>query len=103
VATAETIAGDLIATAVDVLERLAQGVARAWCCLREALGDGAIPYGHDAADLAATLDRLDDPTLARARAAVIERRAALEWARLAEPTWELLDEVAARGSSRHPR
>jgi glycosyltransferase involved in cell wall biosynthesis len=67
-----------------------------WPYLREVLGDAGIPYGRTAADLAAALDALDDATLARARAALPERRAALDWADLAERTWDLLDEVAAR-------
>jgi hypothetical protein len=74
-----------------------------WPYLREALGDAGIPYGRTAADLTATLDALDDATLAAARAALPERRAALDWAALAEPTWALLDEVAARAAGRRPR
>ena len=69
-----------------------------WPYLHEALGAAGIPYGHTAADLAATLDALDDDTLGRARAALPERRAALDWAPLADRTWELLDEVAARSA-----
>jgi hypothetical protein len=74
-----------------------------WPYLREVLGDAAIPYGRTAADLAATLDALDEDVLAPARAAVERRRDALDWAALAEPTWELLDEVAAEGRRRRPR
>jgi glycosyltransferase involved in cell wall biosynthesis len=74
-----------------------------WPYLREALGDGAIPYGRTAVDLAATLEALDEGMLAPARAAVVRRRRELDWAALAEPTWELLDEVAAGGARRRPR
>ncbi|HEY2997597.1 MAG TPA: hypothetical protein VGJ43_03430 [Acidimicrobiales bacterium] len=74
-----------------------------WSYLAEALGGLAIPYGRTAADLAATIDALDDATLDRARAAVPERRAALDWAPLAEATWGLLDEVAADAATRRPR
>jgi glycosyltransferase involved in cell wall biosynthesis len=74
-----------------------------WPYLREVLGDAGIPYGRTAADLAATLEALDEHILAPARAAVAERREALDWAVLAEPTWELLDEVAAEGARRRPR
>jgi glycosyltransferase involved in cell wall biosynthesis len=70
-----------------------------WPYLTEALGDAAIPYGRTADDLAATIDALDDATLARARAAAVARRAALEWPILAEDTYALLDEVVAA----HPR
>jgi hypothetical protein len=74
-----------------------------WPYLREVLGDAAIPYGRTAADLTTTLDALDDATLAAARAALPARQVALDWSTLAESTWELLDEVAARAASRHPR
>ena len=74
-----------------------------WPYLREALGDGGIAYGRTAADLAATLDALDDGAVARAREAVIARRPDLDWARLAEATWDVLDEVAARGAAAVPR
>jgi len=74
-----------------------------WPYLQEVLGAAGIPYGRTAADLTTTLDRLDDATLTAARAALPERRAALDWATLAEPTWELLDEVAARAARRRPR
>jgi glycosyltransferase involved in cell wall biosynthesis len=74
-----------------------------WPYLREVLGDAAIPYGRTAADLTATLESLDESALAPARAAVVRRREALDWTALAEPTWELLDEVAAEGARRRPR
>jgi glycosyltransferase involved in cell wall biosynthesis len=74
-----------------------------WPYLREVLGDAGIPYGRTAADLAATLEALDDDVLGAARAAVAGRRDALDWAALAESTWELLDEVAAEGARRRPR
>jgi glycosyltransferase involved in cell wall biosynthesis len=74
-----------------------------WPYLREVLGAAGIAYGSSAADLTATLDALDDATLAAARAALPERRAALDWTGLADLTWELLDEVAARAAARHPR
>ncbi|HEV7759002.1 MAG TPA: hypothetical protein VGO78_08430 [Acidimicrobiales bacterium] len=74
-----------------------------WPYLREVLGDAGIAYGRTAADLTATLDALDDAALAPARAALPERQAALDWTVLAEPTWELLDEVAARAAARRPR
>jgi glycosyltransferase involved in cell wall biosynthesis len=74
-----------------------------WPYLREVLGDAGIPYGRTAADLAATLEALDDDVLGPARAAVAARRDALDWAALAESTWELLDEVAAEGARRRPR
>jgi glycosyltransferase involved in cell wall biosynthesis len=74
-----------------------------WPYLSEVLGDAAIPYGRTAADLTATLDALDEATLARARAAIPARRAALDWTVAAEATWELLDEVAARAAVRRPR
>jgi glycosyltransferase involved in cell wall biosynthesis len=73
-----------------------------WPYLREVLGDAAIPYGRTAADLTATIDALDDATLARARAAIPARREALDWAAAGEATWELLDEVAARADPRPP-
>ncbi|HKA84255.1 MAG TPA: hypothetical protein VKD21_10355 [Acidimicrobiales bacterium] len=74
-----------------------------WPYLREVLGGAGIPYGHTAADLAATLEALGDDVLAPARAAAAELREALDWAALAEPTWDLLDEVAAEGARRRPR
>jgi glycosyltransferase involved in cell wall biosynthesis len=74
-----------------------------WPYLRELLRDAAIPYGRTAADLTATLEALDESALALARAAVVRRRDALDWTALAEPTWELLDEVAAEGARRRPR
>ncbi len=74
-----------------------------WPYLREVLGDAGIPYGRTAADLAGTLEALDDEVMGSARAAVAERRAALDWAASAESTWELLDEVAAEGARRRPR
>ncbi|HKY69149.1 MAG TPA: hypothetical protein VJM49_22355, partial [Acidimicrobiales bacterium] len=70
-----------------------------WPYLTEVLGDAAIPYGRSAADLAATIDALDEATLGRARAAAVARQPALDWAALAEDTYALLDEVAAA----HPR
>jgi glycosyltransferase involved in cell wall biosynthesis len=70
-----------------------------WPYLTEVLGDAAIPYGRTAADLAATIDALDEATLARARAAVVDRRPALDWAVVAEDTYALFDEIAAA----HPR
>jgi glycosyltransferase involved in cell wall biosynthesis len=74
-----------------------------WPYLAEVLGGLAIPYGRTAADLAATIDGLDDATLARARAHVAERRAALDWGPAAEATWALLDAVAADAEARRPR
>jgi len=71
-----------------------------WPYLAEVLGELAIPYGRTAADLAATVDGLDDATLSRARAHVAERRAALDWAPAAEATWALLDAVAADAEAR---
>lgn len=70
-----------------------------WPYLTEVLGDAAIPYGRTAADLAATIDALDEATLARARAAAVDRRPALDWAVVAEDTYALFDEIAAA----HPR
>jgi hypothetical protein len=74
-----------------------------WPYLREVLGDAGIAYGRTADDLTATLDALDDATLDAARAALPERRAALDWTALAEPTWQLLDEVATRSATHRPR
>jgi glycosyltransferase involved in cell wall biosynthesis len=74
-----------------------------WPYLHEMLGEGGIPYGRTAVDLAATLDGLSDEAVAAARAAVVARRPALDWGRLAEATWDVLDEVAARGAARRPR
>jgi hypothetical protein len=74
-----------------------------WPYLREVLGDAGIAYGHTVDDLTATLDALDEATLAAARAALPERQAALDWTALAEPTWQLFDEVAARSATRRPR
>jgi hypothetical protein len=74
-----------------------------WPYLREVLGAAGIPYGRTAADLTATLDDLDDATLTRARAALPDRRAALDWTTLADTTYDLLDEVATRAATRHPR
>jgi glycosyltransferase involved in cell wall biosynthesis len=70
-----------------------------WPYLTEVLGGAAIPYGRTAADLAATIDALDEATLAVARDAAVARRPSLDWAALAEQTYALLDEVAAA----HPR
>ena len=74
-----------------------------WPYLAEVLGGLAIPYGRTAADLAATIDGLDDAALARARGHVEERRAALDWGPAAEATWALLDAVAADAEARRPR
>ncbi len=93
-------------TTGQVADAVGAGIASLispWPYLAELLGGAAITYGRTAADLTATLDALDDDTLARARAAVAERRIALDWAALAEPTWELLDLVAAEGARRRPR
>ena len=87
----------------DAVGRGIPALVSPWPYLREVLGAAGIPYGRTAADLAATLDALDDATLAAARAALPERQAALDWAALAGPTWALLDEVAARGATRRPR
>ncbi|HET6832730.1 MAG TPA: hypothetical protein VFH30_02595 [Acidimicrobiales bacterium] len=87
----------------DAVGRGIPALVSPWPYLREVLGDAAIPYGRTAADLAATLDALDEDVLAPARVAVERRRDALDWAALAEPTWELLDEVAAEGRRRRPR
>jgi hypothetical protein len=73
-----------------------------WPYLREVLGDAAIPFGQTASDLARTLDSLDDAALGRARDAIAERRTALHWSTLAEPTWRLLDEVAAEATPARP-
>jgi glycosyltransferase involved in cell wall biosynthesis len=70
-----------------------------WPYLTEVLGDAAIPYGRTAADLAATIDALDGATIARARAAAVDRRPALDWTVIAEATYALFDEIAAA----HPR
>lgn len=74
-----------------------------WPYLAEVLGGLAIPYGRTAADLAATIDGLDEATLSRACAHVAERRAALDWVPAAEATWALLDAVAADAEARRPR
>ena len=74
------------------------GLVSPWPYLPEALGDAAIPYGRTAADLAATIDALDDATLDRARAAAVARRADLDWAVLAEDTYD----AARRGRRRPP-
>jgi hypothetical protein len=74
-----------------------------WPYLAEVLGGLAIPYGRTAADLAATIDGLDDAALAGARAHVAERRAALDWGPAAEATWALLDAVATGAEARRPR
>jgi hypothetical protein len=87
----------------DAVGRGIPALVSPWPYLREVLGDAGIPYGRTAAELAATLEALDEHVLAPARAAVAERREALDWAVLAEPTWELLDEVAAEGARRRPR
>ena len=86
----------------DAVGRGIPALVSPWPYLREALGDAAIPYGRTAADLAATLEALDEGVLAPARAAVVRRRQDLDWAALAEATWELLDEVAAEGARRRP-
>jgi hypothetical protein len=78
-------------------------LASPWPYLAEALGGLAIRYGRTAADFAATVDGLDEAALARARAHVDERRDALDWARAAEATWALLDQVAADAEARRPR
>jgi glycosyltransferase involved in cell wall biosynthesis len=100
------LAGGTYLTTGQVADAIGHGIpalVSPWPYLREALGDAGIPYGHTAADLAATLGALGDDVLAPARAAVAERREALDWAALAESTWELLDEVAAEGARRRPR
>lgn len=74
-----------------------------WPYLTEVLGDAAIPYGRTTADLTATLDALDDATVAGAAQASVDRRAALAWDTIAAETWDLLDEVAARAAPRRPR
>ena len=66
-----------------------------WPYLTEVLGEAAIPYGRTAADLAATVDALDEATLSRARAAALDRRPALDWGVIAEDTYALFDEIAA--------
>ena len=86
----------------DAVGRGIPALVSPWPYLREALGDAAIPYGRTAADLAGTLEALDEGALAPARAAVVRRRHELDWAALAEATWELLDEVAAEGARRRP-
>jgi len=68
-----------------------------WPYLREVLGEAAIPFGTTAADLTATLDDLDDATLARAASAAADRRDALAPATVAQAFYELLDEVCQRG------
>jgi glycosyltransferase involved in cell wall biosynthesis len=68
-----------------------------WPYLEEVLGDAAIPYGATAADLTATLDRLDEQVLHRAGAAAASRRAALAPAVVAEALFGLLDELCQRG------
>jgi glycosyltransferase involved in cell wall biosynthesis len=68
-----------------------------WPYLREVLGEAAIPFGTTAADLTATLDDLDDATLARAASAAANRRDALAPATVAQAFYELLDEICQRG------
>ncbi len=67
-----------------------------WPYLAEVLGDAAIPYGATAADLAATLEALDEATLARAATAAAARRDSLAPATLAEDLYHLLDELCQR-------
>jgi hypothetical protein len=45
--------------AADAVAHGIPALVSPWPYLREALGDGAIPYGRTAADLAATLDSLE--------------------------------------------
>ncbi len=68
----------------------------AWPYLQEVLGMAAIPYGSTRADLTATLDRLDDETLAVASAGARQRREVLDPAAAAEAFFLLLDEVCQR-------
>jgi len=89
--------------AADAVGAGIPALVSSWPYLREVLGDAGIAYGSTADDLTATLDALDEATLAGARAALPERQAALDWTALAEPTWQLLDEVAARSATRRPR
>jgi hypothetical protein len=64
--------------------------------------EGAVPQERRVDGVGPAL-ALDEGVLAPARAAVVRRRRELDWAALAEPTWVLLDDVAAEGARRRPR
>jgi glycosyltransferase involved in cell wall biosynthesis len=89
--------------AADAVGAGIPALTSAWPYLAEVLGGLAIPYGRTTADLAATIDGLDEAALVRARAHAGERRAALDWGTAAEATWDLLDAVAADAEIRRPR
>ena len=80
--------GDAIGAGIPAL-------ASSWGYLREAIGDAAIYYGDTREDLTACLDGLTPEQLGKARAAIPERQAALDWAPIAEATLALLDDVVS--------
>ncbi len=67
------VEGDMITTGTvgDIVGAGIAAITSGWGYLTEALGDAAIPYGDD---LAATLDRLDWPSLERAARAAVALR-----------------------------
>ncbi|MEM7139618.1 MAG: hypothetical protein AAF548_01220 [Actinomycetota bacterium] len=80
--------GDAIGVGVPAL-------CSTWGYLAEAMGDAGIYYGETREDLTACLDALTPEVLDAARAAVAGRQAALDWAPIAEATYDLLDDVVA--------
>lgn len=82
-------------TMADAIGAGIPALASSWGYLREALGAAAIYYGDTREDLTACIDALSAEQLAAARAAIPERRDALDWAPIAEATLALLDEVVA--------
>jgi glycosyltransferase involved in cell wall biosynthesis len=89
--------GDMIATGT-VFDAIAAGIpalVSSWPYLTEVLGDAGVRTGIAPDEVAATLDALDGETVATARAAVAELRAATEWSASAEATLALFEELFA--------
>lgn len=80
--------GDAIGAGVPAL-------CSSWGYLREAMGDAGIYYGDTREELTACIDGLTPEMLATARAAIPARQAALDWAPIADATFDLIDGVVA--------
>jgi len=80
--------GDAIGVGIPAL-------CSSWGYLREAMGDAGIYYGDSREELTACIDGLTPEVLAAAVAAIPERQAALDWAPIAEATFDLIDGVVA--------
>jgi glycosyltransferase involved in cell wall biosynthesis len=87
--------GDMLATgtAADALGIGLPALTSDWGYLSETLGAGAIPCGHTAASIAATLDELTPDRLAAAAAAMAAQRREFEWGPIATRTADLFDRV----------